>query len=104
MLNADVERQDLHCMCPANGDLVKGVRHTTSTSKALNLQLHLGSLASLLQPHKAVVFVRAGLLQLLHLLLQLLLVLLSSSPAAVQLLLKLLDSLRQPSCLASFLL
>lgn len=104
MLNADFERQDLHCMRPANRDLVKEVSLTTSTSKALNLQLHLGRLASVLQPCKAVVFIRAGLLQLLHLLLQLLLVLLSSSPAAVQLLLKLLDSLPQPSGLASFLL
>ena len=106
MLNAAIARHDLHCMCPANGNLesLTVIMLTTSTSKALNLQLHLGRLALLLQLFKAVFFVRACPLQLLHLLLQLLLALLSNSPAAVQLLLKLLDSLPQTGCLASFLL
>ena len=68
------------------------------------LQLNFSGLAALLQLHKAVLLVGAAPAQLLHLLLQLLLTLLGSYLAVVQLLLKLLDCLLELGCLAGFLL
>lgn len=68
------------------------------------LQLNFGGLTALLQLHKAVLLVRAAPAQLLHLLLQLLLTLLGSYLAVVQLLLKLLNCLLELSCMTGFLL
>ncbi len=68
------------------------------------LQLNFSGLAALLQLHKGVLLVRAAPAQLLHLLLQLLLTLLGSYLAVVQLLLKLLNHLLELSRLTGFLL
>ncbi len=68
------------------------------------LQLNFSGLAALLQLHEAVLLVRAAPTQLLHLFLQLLLTLLGSYLAVVQLLLKLLNRLLELSCLSGFLL
>ena len=68
------------------------------------LQLNFGGLAALLQLHEAVLLVRAAPAQLLHLLLQLLLTLLGSYLAVVQLLLKLLNCLLELGCLTGSLL